>query len=127
MLVLIAATLAGCSGADLVPVEGVVTLDGQPLVGGTVTLQRPDGPPEGRFFVGETDAQGRFVMKSAKGNATGAMPGEYYMTITSVKLPPNANELTPIPKERVPAKFRSQTFAVPAGGTTEANFVMTSR
>jgi hypothetical protein len=39
------------------------------------------------------------------------------------------NELTKLPPERVPTKWRdgSEMFEVPAGGTTDANFLITSK
>ncbi len=128
-VLVLAMSCAGCGKSNLVPVEGVATLDGKPLAGGIVMLQRSDGPIETRFFSGETDALGKFALKSPEGSATGAAPGEYRVTITSVKLPANAGELTPLQKDRVPSKFRdgSQTFTVPDGGTTDANFAITSR
>jgi hypothetical protein len=110
-------------------VEGVVTLDGKPLTGAIILLQRADGPIEARAFAGETDTSGHYAIKSANSDAVGALPGEYSIRISSVKVPADANELTPLPKERVPAKWLSgrETLTVPEGGTTEANFAMTSR
>jgi hypothetical protein len=121
--------LAGCSGKGLVPVDGVVTLDGKPLADATVTLLRSEGPVNERVFFGETDATGRYTILSADRDSTGAPPGEFKLTISSVKMPANINETTKLPPERVPPRWRngSQTFTVPEGGTTEANFVMTSR
>lgn len=52
------ACLAGCSGrhADVAAVEGVVTLDGEPLGEATVQFQ----PAEGRTSIGRTDSRGRY-------------------------------------------------------------------
>ena len=36
------ANLAGCGAAGLVPVDGTVTLDDQPLVGATIAMQHVD-------------------------------------------------------------------------------------
>jgi hypothetical protein len=121
--------LTGCGSAGLVPVEGVVTLDGKPLVGVTVALERMDGPAENRLFAGETDAQGRYAVHPFEKSATGAPPGEYRVMITSVKASPGADEMTEFPREPVPEEFRngSRTITVPEGGTTEANFAIQSR
>jgi len=50
--------LSGCGpkGPELAPVEGVVTLDGQPLEGATVLFHAEGG---GRPSTGTTDANGR--------------------------------------------------------------------
>jgi len=127
--VLLAASWIGCGGAGRVPVEGVVTLDGNPLAGATVTLLGSAGSSQERTFRGETDAAGRYQLKTADGSSSGAPPGSYRVFITSVKVPPDANELTKLPPDPVPAKWRdgSQMFSVPASGTTEANFSITSR
>jgi len=125
---IMAASWTGC-GAGLVPVEGVVTLDGKPLAAATVTLQRPDGPTSERSYLGETDTEGRYQLKSAHGGSAGARVGNYHVFITSVKIPPDVNELTKLPPDRVPLKWRdgSQMFEVPSSGTSEANFSITSR
>lgn len=118
----------GC-GAGRVPVEGTVTIDGKPLAGAMVTLQRTDGEPTNRSYIAETDSQGKFQLKTADGSAQGAPPGSYHVFIRSVKPPAEMNEMTKLPPERVPAKWRdgSEMFEVPDGGTTEANFLITSR
>lgn len=108
---------------------GIVTLDGKPLVGATVALQRTDGEPTERNYMAETDGEGKFQLKTADGSAEGAPPGSYHVFVRSVKLPAEMNELTKLPPERVPAKWRdgSEVFEVPSGGTTEANFLITSK
>lgn len=118
----------GC-GSGRVPVEGIVTIDGKPLVGATVSLQRKDGEPAERSYIAETDGEGKFQLKTADGSAQGAPPGSYHVFIRSVKPPAEMNEMTKLPPERVPAKWRdgSETFQVPDGGTTKANFLITSR
>lgn len=118
----------GC-GAGRVPVAGTVTLDGKPLVGATVALQRTDGESTERSYTAETDSEGKFQLRTADGSAEGAPPGSYHVFVRSVKPPAEMNELTKLPPERVPAKWRdgSEVFEVPSGGTTEANFLITSR
>ncbi|MEI6238965.1 MAG: carboxypeptidase-like regulatory domain-containing protein [Planctomycetia bacterium] len=56
-----------------VPVEGVITLDGKPVAGASVTFI-PRG--KGRPGLGETDADGRFLMREA-GMKPGLPPGDY--------------------------------------------------
>ncbi len=68
-------------------------------------LQRPDGPLDERFFSGDTGDDGRYSIGTPETNAMGAPVGDYRVMITSVQVPPDANEMTPLPKERVPASY----------------------
>jgi hypothetical protein len=78
-------------------------------------------------FIGLTDANGRFVMRSDEGKSDGMPAGKYRVTLMTAVAGIDADETTPLPPERVPAKYRNQEFEVPAGGTTEANFELKSR
>jgi len=69
----------GC-GEKIVPVEGQVTLDGQPVPGATVTFTSEDGK---NVYSGLTDDNGKFSLSSNKG--TGAAPGSYKVTVTKFK------------------------------------------
>ena len=91
----------GCGGGR-VPVEGTITFDGKPLSGAMVTLQRTEGEPTERSFIAETDGEGKFRLTTADGGGAGAPPGSYHVFIKSVKMPPDMNELTKLPPERVP-------------------------
>ena len=128
VVVLLAVSCLGCGGGR-VPVEGVVTMDGKPLAGATVTLLGTKGSSQERTFLGETDAAGRYQIKRIDGKSAGAPPGEYSVFITSVKIPPDVDETTKIPPDPVPPKWRdgSQKFTVSENGSTEANFAISSR
>lgn len=125
----IAAALAGCGGPKLVPVEGTITLDGKPLAGATIGLELIGGDKDFRFFSGETDATGKFVVVPFEKGGAGAIPGDYSVMIRSVKAPPGADEMTPLPPEKVPPAYRdgSVKLTVPAEGTTTANFEIKTR
>jgi hypothetical protein len=127
---LLAASLLGCGGESLVPVEGRVALDDKPLPNATVTLSPVRGTGPGPF-VGKTSADGRFALGPADKEGAGAVAGEYILMIATVLSDPNANEMTPAPtqKEIVPAAWRngSERFTVPNGGTKDANFNIKSR
>lgn len=69
-------SLTGC-GIKLVPVQGVVTLDGKPLEGATVIFTSPDGKTNGS---GMTDATGAFSITTA--DKLGAAPGTYKVCVT---------------------------------------------
>jgi hypothetical protein len=120
----------GCGGASKVPVEGRVTLDGKPLVDAAVSLTQLRATDPGPFFA-TTDAEGRFTLGTAVDVGGGAAPGEYRLTITTVKMTGSGMETDPPPtqKEVVPPNFVNgmQKFTVPAEGTTEANFDLHSR
>jgi hypothetical protein len=130
MLGLAVATVAGCGGQQNVPVEGRVTLNGQPLRDATVTFSQLRASDPGPF-TGTSDADGKFTLGTADKQQTGAAPGEYMVMITTVKTPAGADEYTPPPteKEIVPGDWRngSQRFTVPADGKTDVSFDLTSR
>lgn len=83
---LVGAGLVGCSKArikGLVPVEGVVTLNGEPVSGATVMFapkkhdpSRPKGSAQA-----VTDASGKFKMTTLD-PGDGVFPGDYYVTVT---------------------------------------------
>ena len=81
--------LAGCSADNpsLVPVNGIVTMDGQPVAEIIVTFT-PTGETLGNGAIGGTDTTGRFTLSDVRGDQ-GAHVGEYkvslYPTPTSDK------------------------------------------
>jgi hypothetical protein len=82
--------LSGCGGPKLVPVEGVVLLDGKPVEGATVTFISEDGK---NSFSGSTDATGHFDLQS--GEKHGAFPGNYKVTVVKNTNKPGAETLSP--------------------------------
>jgi len=76
--------LAGCGGPKLVPVTGVVTFDGKPVEGATVTFVSEDGK---NSFSGSTDASGKYSLQ--EGEKVGALPGAYKVLV--VKNPHKAS------------------------------------
>jgi hypothetical protein len=82
-LFLLGAAAAGCGGGTkMYPVEGTVTLDGQPLEGAVVTFTSSDG---NAVATGVTSASGKFKLLS--GGQEGAKAGTYKVTVnkTAVK------------------------------------------
>lgn len=78
MLVLpLVGLLAGCSNSELrlEPVEGQVTLNGQPVSQAGVVFSTTIGP----LGTGVTDANGHFTISTA--NKPGALAGEHVVTI----------------------------------------------
>jgi hypothetical protein len=132
LLVVFVATLLGCgSSLNLVPVEGTVTLNGEPLADASVTLLPTNAESPGPFTA-QTDASGKFSLGRPGDEGSGAQPGRYYLMITTVG-PVETDQfdqpIGPVPKEIVPAQFSSGTyrFEVPEAGTTDANWELTGR
>jgi hypothetical protein len=71
--------LTGC-GRDLLPVEGVVIVDGKPVESGTGLLFCPLDNP-GRPATGRVGADGRFTMQT--GPREGVMRGRYKVAISN--------------------------------------------
>jgi hypothetical protein len=98
MLLLGSIWVAGCGrgGPDVVSVTGLVTLDGGPVEGAIVTFNPSD--PSGVFATGITTADGRFRLNpiAAGGKpGSGAVAGEYVVTIAKVETPPAAPAANP--------------------------------
>lgn len=108
----------GCGSAAMVPVEGVVTLDGQPLDGAAVSFV-PDGA--GRPAQGETDGAGKFKLSTAAAGP-GVVPGKYKVGVSKMEKPagaggaspdgkvqlsgpPTGKGPAPVPKSLVPGKY----------------------
>lgn len=125
--------LSGCgSREEVVPVSGVVTIDGEPAANCRVTFQpteNNEGPGIGS--VGDTDEEGKYTLKTIESDPRpGAVPGEARVTIFYLDpasfdqeegLAPGSGEPAPFV---VPAEWRSgeEIFVVPEEGTDQANF-----
>jgi hypothetical protein len=90
--------LTACSGDQYADVTGKVTLDGQPLVGGTVEFSPEGGSPA----YGVTDEQGMYKLLFSS-EQQGAPVGKHRVRITSF------SEAKPRIKERVPVKYNRQS------------------
>jgi hypothetical protein len=125
---------AGCDGGPkLVPVEGRVTLDGQPVREMLINFQ-PVGDNPGTGAHAMTDADGRFALLDTRGG-TGAYPGEYKVSFypplgRKKEGDPSTDVVTDGSKSGLPKVYldadRSPLRAtVPAGGGT-AEVVLTA-
>src|SRR5262245_16132973 len=78
---------SGC-GSGLAEVSGVVTLDGQPLRGGSgdtrVTIQVQPASGNGSTSIGLADENG--IYKLGTGSKTGIPPGEYLVSCSASQL-----------------------------------------
>jgi hypothetical protein len=136
--------VGGCRKSDgLVPVEGAVTLDGKPLAGVQVVFDQPElSPRENKGYIGRTDDQGHYSLRPALTDGSGAMPGQFRVTLTTAVVDPSqpapppppssggfAPDTPPPAPERIPPAYRDGKlkFTVPEGGTTDANFDLKSK
>jgi hypothetical protein len=106
-------SFAGCFGNRGIPVqfvEGIVTLDGQPLEAANVMFVPKDAEAsqddnEGKKLgtypepaSGRTDAQGKYILTSMHGKGgKGVLVGEYVITVTKTEnyTPPGSPPKTP--------------------------------
>lgn len=83
---LISLMLAGCGGSDrpsLAPASGVVTLNGEPVEGASLTFIPVAG---GRPGSATTDAQGRYTIKTYE-DTPGAIIGEHRVAVIKISGP----------------------------------------
>lgn len=93
--------ITGCSGESHMttePVQGIVTLDGQPVADATVMFV-PVTQGQGLSATGQTDAQGVYRLTAANSQDTtakagaGTLPGEYFVgVLKSVSETPMSEE-----------------------------------
>ncbi len=84
-MLLVLVTLGCGANPNVVPVSGVVLLDGKPLVGASVNTQpiaSSSGANPGSGSFGRTDAEGRYSLEVVDPPMPGAYLGEHRVTIT---------------------------------------------
>jgi hypothetical protein len=137
-------SLPGCgTGPKLVPVSGVITLDGKPYGEAVISFQ-PVGtdknPNPGRGSSAETDKDGKFVLKTDEAKV-GAVPGKHKVRIMTrgadlpaaydpTKGSPDGVVTAPAPRGKpdpIPMEWRDKDFEVPPEGTDKANFEIVSK
>ena len=87
--------MLGCSDGKLrtEPVKGIVTLDGEPLEGATVSFT-PKNSGEGIASFGLTDAKGEYRLQTLAGRVdAGTLPGEYTVTVSKFKAVPTGRKI----------------------------------
>lgn len=130
LLILVALTaFIGCpagSGVSTAPVSGLVTLDGQPVDGATISfVPKSEG---GVAAAAVTDASGRFTLVTTSGE--GAVPGSYAVTISkasageaqaSVDPRSMGGNLSAEDMKAMAEKAREQTGRKSSGGGSNAS------
>jgi len=124
----------------LVPVEGIITLDGKPL-GAADIMFVPRGETKGQGGVAHTDAGGKFELLSQDRKFKGAPVGDYRVVINKL-VKPDGSDYVPDPnagpmdtggfKELLPVVYSDmgQTkleTIVPEGGTKNLEFKLQSK
>jgi hypothetical protein len=126
---------SGCgAGYRVVPVSGKVTLDGTPRQGIHVSFQPLAGgnneinPGPGSY--GVTDAQGRYRLQTVEPTQDGAVVGTHRVrfSLPEPKADPRDDVARPA-RQKLLLQYcdGSLQLAVPAGGTDQADFALTSR
>lgn len=125
---------AGCGGESypVAPVSGQVTLDGQPLADARIGFEprrQGNNPNAGPGSYAKTDAQGRFELQTLK-DEKGAVVTTHDVWIRTFVAPADrSGEIIESQPEKVPARYNDATtltFTVPAEGSDQANFALTS-
>jgi len=129
--------ISGCGGGDNLPREriaGTVTLDGTPLADGNISFM-PVDPATTSTDVGAIIARGAFDVPRDKG----PVPGKYRVSISSTEetaakagkqAPQPGDGDAPLIRERIPAKYNSQTTLtaeVTKGGKNAFEFLLSSK
>ncbi len=133
LLVLLLAAV-GCGGDEypLAPVSGTVTLDGAPVADARIgfePVRQGESLEAGPGSYGKTDQEGRFSLKSLHGDQ-GAVVGPHMVRITTFQTKGSGPAgIEVVAEERIPARYvdgSTLRFTVPADGTDEADFELTS-
>ncbi len=127
------AVASGCGPASkVVPVSGVVTLDGKPLANAHVAFQPQSTGKTSSVGVGSygvTDTSGTYQLKLFDTDQPGAVMGSHRVEINlKVEADDRDPRTRPAPKV-LPTKYNRETqltFDIPAGGTDKANFDLVS-
>ena len=83
-LLILCAASQGCGGNGFAMVEGIVSLDGKPLEGGSVTFYPAVSGPLSYSGIG---SQGSYEIRTA--SRQGVLPGQYVATVSYRSGPPS--------------------------------------
>jgi hypothetical protein len=125
--------IGGCGPDRVAPVSGRVMLDGQPAAHVRVTFQplgsaANQSPGPGSYAV--TDTDGRYVLTLVGTKRSGAIIGKHRVSIQSSNGPSEEfPDAPPKPEKPFPRQYNKEStlqFDVPRGGTTTADFDLTT-
>lgn len=135
---LLALSVLGCGSSefDMVPVSGIVTLDGKPVSGARVIFspQRSgqDALSAGPASDGKTDDDGRYSLASSIDGTGGAVVGSHTVTISTYLAESDRSRDTYaiLREEEIPQKYNEPgalTVEVPPGGSDTVDFELHSQ
>jgi len=131
-IALLAAALTGCGpSTKLVPVSGVITLDGHPLANAHIAFQ-PDLSAEatGGGSFAFTDANGAYSLRTFDSDQPGAVVGRHRVEINLVVESDDRDPRNRPPAKTLPPKYNRNTelrFEILSGGTDKANFNLATK
>jgi hypothetical protein len=118
--------LLGCGQrVKSVPVSGRVTIAGKPLADVAVNFSPMTGGQADAYAAyGKTDQEGRFILRLADNDQSGATAGMNRVTFHESTGAAESDGPAPMTPLKLPPKARDGTMAyeVPAAGTADANF-----
>ncbi len=129
----------GCTSANFAPVSGKVTLDDKPLANATVVFNPVASGGSLNASIAstaKTNDKGEYKLKGSNGQS-GALIGPHRVSISLLapKVGDSDDRTTPVRggpplANKVPKKYNDPTeltFDVPAGGTDQADFPLSSK
>jgi hypothetical protein len=107
--------LIGCGGEKFYPVEGTITLNGDPVESANISLVSEDGK---KTFSGFSDSTGKFVIGTPE--QPGAPAGNYKVTVVKTKMIEGSESMQPGSDEylKMMEKQRKETAKASSGSTT---------
>jgi len=102
--------IGGC-GSKLIPVKGVVTIDGKPANHAFVLFTPQD--PDGKVAHGSTDSAGTFQLMTFRPH-DGALPGLYKITVAYSKADPTAlGPMSPLETQGAERQTKPASLVLP--------------
>ncbi len=126
--------MTGCGGGEdfrVAPVSGKITMDGKPLANVSINFQ-PEGTDQkltGSGSYGKTDEEGRYTLAVTTTGDPGAVVGRHSVSITTPEPEEAEADDAFVFHDPIPARYNYATtlsFEVPADGSEEADFKLTS-
>jgi len=133
IIALLTACLGCGSRSSVVPVSGVVTLDGKPLPNAYIAFQptvNAGEKPPGPGSYGNTGADGSYSLRLMDNDESGAVVGNHRVEISLKAESDDRDPKSRPPAKTLPPRYNRQselTFKVEPGGTKAANFELKSQ
>jgi hypothetical protein len=132
-IIALTAACLGCgSRSSVVPVSGIVTLDGKPLGNAYVAFQpvvNTGEKPAGPGSYGNTDSNGAYSLKLMDNDEPGAVIGNHRVEINLKVESDDRDPKSRPPAKTLPQRYNRQSelqFKVEPGGSKAANFDLKS-